>query len=362
MKKKLLVAGASGLVGFAAVRHFASLPGWDVVGLSRRTPPGLEQARIVSLDLMDRARCAAVIGSMRDITHVIYAALYEKPGLIAGWQDPEQMRTNLAMLENFFEPLQAASPLEHVTLLQGTKAYGSHLGPVPVPARERWPRHRHENFYWLQEDYLRARQHGKAWRWTILRPQVIFGESWGSHMNPIPAIGVYGALLKDAGLPLSYPGGPPRVFEAVDADHLARACAWAATSPNAGNEIFNINNGEPFEWRTVWPAIADALGMAPGPDAPVSLAQEIPKREADWARIVAKYGLQSPARLSDFVGQSFIYADRNFGHGLVAAPPPTLVSTVKIRQAGFHDCVDTEEMFQRIFRRYQHLRWLPPRN
>lgn len=362
MGGRLLVAGASGLVGFHAVRHFQSLPGWEVVGLSRRVPPGLEQAHIVSLDLMDRGRCAEVLGSMRDVTHVIYAALYEKPGLIAGWRDPEQMRTNLAMLENFFEPLEAASRLEQVTLLQGTKAYGSHLGPVPVPARERWPRHAHENFYWLQEDYLRARQQGNRWRWTILRPQVIFGESWGSHMNPIPAIGVYGALLKEAGLPLAYPGGPSRVFEAVDADHLARACAWAATSPSAGNEIFNINNGEPFEWRTVWPAIADALGMAVGPDAPLSLAEEMPRREADWARIVARHGLRSPARLADFVGQSFIYADRNFGYGLAAAPAPTLVSTVKIRQAGFRDCVDTEEMFQRIFRRYQQLRWLPPRN
>ena len=179
MSGKLLVAGASGLVGFAALRHFMGLPGWEVAGLSRRVPAGLEQARILSLDLLDRGRCAEVLGSMREVTHVVYAALYEKPGLIPGWRDPQQMRTNLAMLENFFEPLEAASPLEHVTLLQGTKAYGSHLGPVPVPARERWPRHPHENFYWLQEDYLRAKQQGKRWQWTILRPQVIFGESWG---------------------------------------------------------------------------------------------------------------------------------------------------------------------------------------
>lgn len=361
MRHKLVVAGASGLVGYAAIRHFMRLPGWEVIGISRRVPAGLEQARIVALDLLDRSRCAAVLGAMRDVTHVIYAALYEKPGLIPGWRDPEQMSTNLAMLENFFDPLETAGGLRHVTLLQGTKAYGSHLGPVPVPARERWPRHAHENFYWLQEDYLRARQHGKRWHWTVLRPQVIFGESWGSPMNPIPAIGVYAALLKEAGLPLAFPGGPPRVFEAVDADHLARACAWAATTPAAGNQIFNVNNGEPFEWRTVWPAIADALGMAVGPEKPMSLAEEMPGREAEWAAIVRKYGLRAPTSLAAFVGQSFIYADRNFGYGLGAAPPPTLASTVKIRQAGFADCVDTEEMFRRYFRRYQELRWLPPR-
>jgi nucleoside-diphosphate-sugar epimerase len=360
---KVLVAGASGLVGYAAIRHFMTLPGWQVAGVSRRVPRGLEDATLVSVDLRDRDACGRVFGAMDDVTHLVYAALYEKPGLIAGWRDRDQMEINLAMLRNLFEPLAAAaSNLQHVTLLQGTKAYGSHLGPVPVPARERWPRHPHENFYWLQEDYLRARQAGRAWHWTILRPQVIFGESLGSHMNPIPAIGVYAALLKEAGEPLHFPGGARRIFQAVDADLLARACAWAATSAACRNETFNINNGEAFEWQTVWPAIADALGMAIGQSRPMALAREMPKRQREWASIVRKYGLTSPASLDEFVGLSFFYADRNFACGLADAGPPTLVSTVKARQAGFQDCVDTEEMFRRILRRFQDLRWLPPRN
>jgi hypothetical protein len=34
--------------------------------------------------------------------------------------------------------LEAATKnLQHVTLLQGTKAYGAHVGPIPIPARER---------------------------------------------------------------------------------------------------------------------------------------------------------------------------------------------------------------------------------
>jgi nucleoside-diphosphate-sugar epimerase len=358
--KKILIAGASGLVGAHALRHFMQLPGWEALGVSRRAPAGLEAARLVRVDLLDRARCAEVFGAMQDVTHLVYAALYEKPGLIAGWRDPDQMSTNLAMLENLFEPLEAAGALDHVTLLQGSKAYGVHLGPVPVPARERSPRHPHENFYWLQEDYLKAKQRSKHWALTILRPQVIYGESWGSHMNPIPAIGVYAALLKAAGEPLYYPGGPQRIFQAVDADLLARACAWAATSPNARNETFNINNGEPFEWRTVWPAIARTLGMQPGEDRPMSLGEEMPKREAEWAALVKQYRLSSPASLKEFVGQSFIYADRGFAYGVPAPVPIALASTVKIRQAGFHDCVDTEEMFCRMFRRYQALGWLPP--
>ncbi len=38
MTGKLLVAGASGLVGRAVVDHFERLGDWEIVGLSRRPP------------------------------------------------------------------------------------------------------------------------------------------------------------------------------------------------------------------------------------------------------------------------------------------------------------------------------------
>jgi hypothetical protein len=75
---------------------------------------------------------------------------------------------------------------------------------------------------------------------------------------------------------------------------------------------------------------------------------------------VRNYGLRSPESLEAFVGLSFFYADRNFAYGETQSSPPTLVSTVKARLAGFQDCVDTEEMFRRLFRRFQDLQWLPP--
>ena len=48
-EKKVLVAGASGLVGFAAIKHFSQLPDWNAVGVSRRIPPGLEKANLRSI-------------------------------------------------------------------------------------------------------------------------------------------------------------------------------------------------------------------------------------------------------------------------------------------------------------------------
>ena len=38
-KHTMLVAGASGVVGTAAVEHFARLPDWNVIALSRRPVP-----------------------------------------------------------------------------------------------------------------------------------------------------------------------------------------------------------------------------------------------------------------------------------------------------------------------------------
>ena len=361
MANRILIAGGSGLVGFAALKLFSSLPDWDVLVLSRRRPPALFNARFIAADLMDERTCAELPDQLRGLTHVVYAALHERPELIAGWRHEAQIRINDRMLRNLFTAVERAAPdLNHVTLLQGTKAYGVHVRPIAIPAREDRDEVREEpNFYWLQEDFLKERQRNGNWRWTILRPQIIFGESFGSAMNLIPAIGTFAALLKEDGLPLIYPGGAPNLMEAVDADLLAHAIAWAGNAPAANDQVFNITNGDVFLWRSVWPAIADALGMQPGGDAPCSLAHEMPKRAQDWERVRTKYRLLSPA-LEDFVGLSFQYANSCLGYGDERRSDPALVSTVKLRQAGFHEFIDTEAMLRKWFRIFQEKRYLPP--
>ena len=87
MARKVVVAGATGLVGNAALRHFGSVGGAEVIALSRRKPRDFYGARFVALDLTDSAQCAAVGGELRDTTHLIYAALYEEANLVDGWRD-----------------------------------------------------------------------------------------------------------------------------------------------------------------------------------------------------------------------------------------------------------------------------------
>jgi hypothetical protein len=43
-------------------------------------------------------------------------------------------------------------------------------------------------------------------------------------------------------------------------------------------------------------------------------------------------------------------------------PPPATLSTTKIRQAGFAESMDTEEMFRKWFRIFQEMNLLLPRS
>jgi len=148
------------------------------------------------------------------------------------------------------------------------------------------------------------------------------------------------------------------VWEAVDAALIARACLWAAESPAARDEIFNITNGDVFSWRDLWPALAAALGVEAGPDAPIRLAEWLPARAAVWDRIVARHGLRPPP-LSAVLGESHHYADLCFAFREAETRPPTFVSPIKLRQAGFGECIDTEAMFAKWFRQFQATGLLP---
>ena len=99
MTGTVLIAGASGLVGLAAVERFLA-DGCEVIAVSRRAPGGARRAatwRHVALDLRDAEACRGRGGRLRrDVTHVVYTAVYELPGLVPGWSERDQMDTNLA--------------------------------------------------------------------------------------------------------------------------------------------------------------------------------------------------------------------------------------------------------------------------
>ncbi|MFM0167554.1 Rossmann-fold NAD(P)-binding domain-containing protein [Paraburkholderia sediminicola] len=262
------------------------------------------------------------------------------------------------MLRNVIEPLTSGkSALKHVSILQGTKAYGVHLHPIAIPARESDPRDNHANFFFDQQDYVRdtAAKHG--FTYTVLRPQLVTGTTPGA-LNVLPAIGVYAAIRREKGEAFSFPGDPSFAWEMADADLVGEVMVWAAQSPQAANEIFNVTNGDVFEWRSVWPAMAKTLGVKVGGDEPTRVAQYIRDNADVWAKIVEKYNLAS-GDLRSFVGQGDQHADFAFAYGAPAGPV-AFVSTIKLRKAGFNAAVDTQDAFCAALQSFIDRKLLPP--
>ena len=106
-----------------------------------------------------------------------------------------------------------------------------------------------------------------------------------------------------------------------------------------------MTNGDVYSWRSVWPSIAAAFGMEVGDAAPISFAEWMPQQASAWERLVARHHLKAPTDIMEFVGMnSLVYADMLLREP--SAPrTPILNSTIKIRQAGFSECMDTEDMF-----------------
>ena len=360
--RHLLIAGGSGVIGAGAVEHFARA-GWRVTTVSRRAPIVDDECRFdhIAVDLLDRDAVAAAIAESSPVTHLIYAAVKEAPGLVSGWYDPAQIEANGAMFANLIDPLAKTGALAHVSLLQGTKAYGAHHHLIEVPAREDRPRDPHPNFYWLHEDRLRARAAEAGFDFTIFRPQVLLGGAPGAAMNPVAAIGAYAALCRALGRPFAYPGADTAFIELVDTALLAEALDWAAFAPAAAGQVFNIANGDVLVPSHAWLHLGEAMGLATGEPHAMKLVDFFaePESKAAWARLVERHGLRI-AELSGLLGESHHYVDLLLGNRLAERSVPVLLSTIKIRKAGFTDCRDSLSSLIHWLGRMVELRLLPP--
>lgn len=347
--KTMLVVGATGVIGRRAIQHLDAAEDWGAIAVSRRKPDFATDAAHVSVDLMDKDDCRAKLGALDRVTHVLHAAYTDRPT----WA--EQCAPNALMLENVLDGIEAASgSLERIVLMQGTKYYGSHLGPFKTPALESDPRHMPPNFYFNQQDLLMARAERRPWSWTCLRPHTVCGFAVGMPMNLVAVIGVYAAISKELGLPLRFPGteGCYRaVFQVTDADLLARATLWAADAPAAADEAFNITNGDFFRWQHLWPAFAAWFGMDYAPPQAIRLADFMADKAPLWREMVAKY---------DLMDTPFAQAAHwPFGDYIFNQDWDIMSDTLKARQAGFADCEPSAAMFLRLFAELRERRFIP---
>jgi nucleoside-diphosphate-sugar epimerase len=345
-----LVVGARGVIGGNLVRHLTGLDGWRVIGLSRRGGASSGPVRHLSVDLLDPEDTRRKLAGLTDVTHVFYAAYQDRPSFA------DLVGPNQAMLVNTLQAIEPAAPgLRHVQLMQGYKVYGAHLGPFKTPARESDPPHMPPEFNVEQQGFLEAAQLGKAWTWSALRPSVVYGFALGIPMNLATVIAVYATISRHLGVPLRFPGKPGAyhsLIEMTDAGLLARAMVWAATDPRAANEAFNISNGDMFRWEEMWPAVAAYFGLPVAPGLPMHLATVMADKEPVWDAIVARHGLE-PTPYSQVSSWPFGDAVFSWDYDLIA-------DGSKARRHGFHEYVDSAEMFTRVFDELRARRIIPP--
>jgi len=351
--KTALVVGASGIAGSAIVEQLTAAPGWEVLALSRHAVPG-SPARHITADLRSAESLAAALSGERP-THVFFTAWSRQAS------EQENIEVNAGMLRNLLAAVEH-TPVQHVALMTGLKHY---LGPFEAygkgrmpdtPFLEEEPRLPVANFYYAQEDELWAAAARQGFRWSVHRAHTVIGHAVGNAMNMGLTLAVQAAICRETGRPFVFPGSEVQwnsLTDMTDASLLAEHMVWAATTETAGNEAYNVVDGDVFRWRRMWPLLAQGFGLKweGYARAPRPLEDQMRGMEDVWARIADRHGLIEPdlSRVA-----SWWHTDADLGR-----PIEVLADMSKSRLAGFTGYRRTQDCFTALFERYRAEHLIP---
>ncbi len=348
-----LVVGASGIVGSATADRLLS-EGWAVHGLARR-PTAQAGIQPVAADLQDKAATAAALADLRPDAVFITTWLRQD-------SEAENIRVNAAMVRNLLDGLQSGGSARHVALVTGLKHY---LGPFEAygkgtlpqtPFREEQGRLDVENFYYAQEDEVFAAAERDGFSWSVHRPHTVVGMAVGNAMNMGTTLAVYATICRETGRAFRFPGSAAQwngLSDMTDARLLARHLLWAATTPEARNEAFNVVNGDVFRWSWMWGRIAHWFGVEPADfdGSVVPLETQMADDGPLWRSIAEREGLIEPdlTRLS-----SPWHTDADLGR-----PIEVVTDMGKSRKLGFTAYQATDDAFFDLFARLRTARIIP---
>ncbi|WP_142524030.1 NAD-dependent epimerase/dehydratase family protein [Raoultella ornithinolytica] len=328
-QKHVLIAGASGVVGKAALEAFLQA-GWQVSTIGRTT---IDAPGVVHLtgNLEQEATLVPHLNAFSSITHIFYTALkpFSEPGVEAD--------INAAMFENLVEAVRSSgAPLKQVIFIQGGKMYGAHLGVYKTPAREDDSRHFPPNLYFRHQDYAVSLE-SKGIKWTALRPDIVIGHSLGSAMNLGNLIGIYATLCRETGTAMQFPGPDDAYRHALvnitSAKIVGDAGVWAAVTGAEG--AYNITNGDVFRWSHVWPKLANWFGLEVGEPQPISLSQRLKALRPLWTDLASRHHLAVKDLDKIALG--------SFGDFIFHVQTDAIFDVTKARQAGFDKMVVRSE-------------------
>ncbi|WP_128081625.1 SDR family oxidoreductase [Arthrobacter sp. TB 26] len=352
-QNKAIVIGSTGVSG-AALVHKLEHEGFEVWGVSRGNTGSPTGARTIAVDLAGES-------DLREITelaptHVFYTAWKRHP------TEAENIAVNGMMVRRALEAAGKGGAVQHVALVTGLKQY---IGPpelqgtIPTPDtpfKEDAPRLPIKMFYYAQEDELFRAAETYAFAWSVHRAHTIVGHAVGNAMNIAATLGAQAAICREEGRPFVFPGSRVRwdgLGDMTDADLLADHMHWAATTPGVGNEAYNVVNGDVFRWRTMWPLIAEMLGVqaADFPEERMPLTKQMVDSEDTWRRIAQQDNLVEPDvnRVA-----SWWHTDGDLGRWI-----EMLADMSKSRRAGYTGYIATDDSFRKTFEQYRESHVLP---
>ena len=349
-----LVIGATGISGGNVARYLVST-GWVVHGVSRTGGGMPDGVRSITTDILDADATHAALAGLR-ASHVFYCTWSRRP------TEAENCLVNTRMFRNVIDALKDDLALRHVALVTGLKHY---LGPfeayaqtpMETPFREEQPRLPNQNFYYDQEDALFEAAEGRGFTWSVHRPHTMIGWALGNAMNMGVTLALYGSICRETGRPFVFPGSPEQyngITDLTDARLLAKQLAWAASTPAAANQAYNIVNGDVFRWRQLWPQVAAGLGVEPAryPGHAQPLEPRMAGSQPIWDKIVAKYDLV-PSALDQLA--SWWHTDGDLGR-----KSETFADMSKSRRHGFLEYQESVRSFLDLFDELRARRLIPP--
>jgi hypothetical protein len=139
----------------------------------------------------------------------------------------------------------------------------------------------------------------------------------------------------------------------TDARLLARHLVWAAGTPAARNQAFNVVNGDIFRWKWMWKRVAGWFGVEAeelqGEGTP--LEKQLADAGPIWQQIARKYGLVE----SDLnVLASPWHTDADLGR-----PVEVVTDMSKSRKLGFTEYQATDDSFFDLFEKLRQARLIP---
>ncbi len=353
MSKTALVVGSSGIAGGAVAAELAA-QGWSVLGLARR-PVAQAGVTPVVADLHDPAATAKALADARP--DAVFFTTWARQATEA-----ENIRVNAAMVRTVLDAVRPAASVRHVALVTGLKhyhgpfeAYGQGVLPQ-TPFREEQGRLDIDNFYYAQEDEVFAAAERDGFAWSVHRPHTIIGKAVGNAMNMGTTLAAYASLCRETGRPFRFPGSEAQwngLTDMTSATQRARHLVWAATTPAAATQAFNVVNGDVFRWKWMWARIADWFGLVPAEFDGTILPLEVQMAEdhAVWRQIAERETLIEPDldRLA-----SPWHTDADLGR-----PIEVVTDMGKSRRLGFLDYQPTDDAFFALFEQLRAERLIP---